>query len=409
MNSIFVQIASYRDNQLTPTIIDLLSKAKNPSNINITVAWQHDSNENLDGLKHIKNLNIIDIPHEHSLGACWARSLQQQEYNNEDYTLCLDSHHRFVQNWDIKCILMIKKLQKEGYKKPLLTSYMPSFNPLNDPAERVNAPWKMNFDRFIPEGAVFFIPATIENHKELKLPIPARFFSAHFVFTLGKWNLEVPYDPNYYFHGEEINLAVRSYTHGYDLFHPNEILCWHEYTRAGRTKQWDDDKEWHIKNNNSHLRNRKLFGMDNEKQDINFGNYGFGNKRSLQDYEKYSGLCFKNRGVQKYTLDNNNAPNPAVEDWEKSLIHRFKHCIDIGYDQVPLNDYNFWCVAFKDKDGNDLFRKDADVDEIKRMKNDSDKYCKIWREFETKIKPSSWIVWPHSLSQSWQPAITGNL
>jgi hypothetical protein len=25
-------------------------------------------------------------------------------------------------------------------------------------------------------------------------------------------------------------------------------VVWHEYTRKGRTKQWDDDKEWGKKN-----------------------------------------------------------------------------------------------------------------------------------------------------------------
>ena len=57
----------------------------------------------------------------------------------------------------------------------------------------------------------------------------------------GQWCIEVPYDPDYYFHGEEISLAVRSYTWGYDLFHPHKIIAWHEYTRKRITlssKYW---------------------------------------------------------------------------------------------------------------------------------------------------------------------------
>ena len=46
--------------------------------------------------------------------------------------------------------------------------------------------------------------------------------------------MNVPYDPTLYFLGEEITLAVRAYTHGYDLFHPSETIVWHEYTRNGR-------------------------------------------------------------------------------------------------------------------------------------------------------------------------------
>ena len=88
--------------------------------------------------------------------------------------------------------------------------------------------------------------------------------SGHFAFGPNKWAKEVKHDPNIFFAGEEINLTVRSFTHGYDLFHPHKIICWHEYTRKGRTKQWDDDKTWGEKNKFSHSKNRRLFSMDGE-------------------------------------------------------------------------------------------------------------------------------------------------
>ena len=202
MNKIFIQIASYRDPELVPTINDCIKNAKFPKNLSFGICWQHDDKELLGDYAKDKRFRIIDIPYKKSEGACWARNLLQQEYRDEDYILQLDSHHRFVKNWDEKCIKMIKKLQKKGHKKPLLTSYIPSYDPANDPAGRINEPWKMNFDRFTPEGVVFFLPASIPNWQELKDPVPSRFLSAHFIFTLGKWNKEVPYDPNYYFHGE---------------------------------------------------------------------------------------------------------------------------------------------------------------------------------------------------------------
>ena len=81
----------------------------------------------------------------------------------------------------------------------------------------------MNFDRFTPEGIIFFLPATIPNHKNLSEPVPARFYSGHFTFADGIFSVEVQHDPTFYFHGEEITLAVRAFTHGYDLFHPHKI------------------------------------------------------------------------------------------------------------------------------------------------------------------------------------------
>ena len=59
---------------------------------------------------------ILDIPHNETNGTCWARNKIQTKYNGEDYTLQLDSHHRFVKGWDSKCIRMIKQLEKKGHK-----------------------------------------------------------------------------------------------------------------------------------------------------------------------------------------------------------------------------------------------------------------------------------------------------
>ena len=411
---IFISIASYRDPELLPTIRDCIANAKKPENLRFSIAWQRDEKETLAEFANDKRFKIIDIPYQESKGTCWARSRIQENYDGEKYHLQLDSHHRFIKHWDAECIQMIKDLQAKGHKKPLLTGYISSFNPSNDPAERIHTPWKMNFDRFIPEGAVFFLPASIDDYKDRTSPVPSRFVSAHFIFTLGKWIEEVPYDPFYYFHGEEINLAVRSYTWGYDLFHPHKVIAWHEYTRRGRTKHWDDIKEWGDLNSKSHSRNRKLFEMDGEKKDIDFGKYDFGKKRSVAEYEKYAGICFKKRAVQRYTLDNNYPPNPenvkmSADELDKSFLKIFKHCIDIRYEQVPEKDYDFWCVAFKDKQGKDVYRKDADKSEITVMFNDPDKYCKVWRTFNVEEPPHSWLVWPHSASKGWADPITGNL
>ena len=413
-NKIFIQIASYRDPQLVPTIKDCIKNAKKPENLVFSIAWQRskeDEWDNLDEFSNDERFKIIDINYEDSKGACWARNQLQQQYKGEEYTIQLDSHHRFAENWDDDCIKMIKQLQKKGHKKPLLTGYVSSFDPDNDPAGRIQAPWKMNFDRFIPEGAVFFLPATIDDYQQRTEPVPARFYSAHFCFTLGSFVTEVPHDPEYYFHGEEISIAVRAYTWGYDLFHPHKVVVWHEYTRKGRKKQWDDDKQWVTKNVSCHKRNRKLFEMDGEVKDIDFGVYDFGKERTLEDYERYAGVSFKKRAVQKYTVDNNLAPNPPLygDEFNGSFLSIFKHCIDVTYDRVPENDYDFWVVAFHDEKDETIFRKDADLDEIRRLKSDPDGYCKIWREFTVETKPKYWVVWPHSESKGWLERIIGNL
>jgi len=413
--TIFVQIASYRDPQLIPTIKDMLDKAKHPENLRLGIARQFHPDDKFDDLSEYENderFRILNIPYTESTGVCWARNQVQQLYSGETYTLQLDSHMRFEPNWDEELINMLVGLQIDGYQKPLLTGYVSSFDPENDPEGRVTEPWRMVFDRFTPEGVVFFLPEVIPEWQELQKPIPARFYSAHFCFTLGEFSVEVQHDPEYYFHGEEISIAVRAYTHGYDLFHPHKIVIYHEYTRKNRTKQWDDNKEWWKKNNSSHEKNRKVLGVDGEKYKGKL-KYGFGKIRTIKDYEKYAGIRFKNRSVQQYTIDKNYPPNPYdyknEDEWKESFLRIFKHCIDVPLNKIPYDDYDFFVVAFHDENDETLFRQDAQENEIKNIKNDSDGYGKIWREFNTKEKPKYWVVWPHSKSKGWCDRLVGDL
>ena len=105
--TIFVQIASYRDPQLIPTIEDMLDKAKNPENLVVAITWQHSTDDEWDSLDKYSGdsrFKIIDKDYKESKGACWARNSLQQLYDNETYTLQIDSHTRFIKNWDfINC------------------------------------------------------------------------------------------------------------------------------------------------------------------------------------------------------------------------------------------------------------------------------------------------------------------
>lgn len=416
-NSIFVSIAAYRDPELIPTLDDLINNSKYPKRLKICVGWQYaDSEKNqLDKYKDDPRFIIIPVPHNESKGACWMRSEIQQRYTDETWFFQLDSHHRFVQDWDEKCITMINSLKDSGIKKPLLTSYIPSYNPKNDPAERIQEPWRLDFDRIIPEGAVFMLPAAM-TEQEKKAPLPTRFFSAHFVFADGKFVKEVPYDPYYFFHGEEINMAIRSYTHGYDLFSPNIVIAWHEYTREGRTKFWDDNDSWLKLNASCHRRNRVLFQMDGEKQNIDFGPYGLGTERSIDDYEEFAGLSLRKRAVQKWTLDHKPPPDPTdyqtQEEYRKSFSGIFKHCIDLYKSSLKpdFSVYDFWCVVFK-KNGQDVYRKDCDSAEIMTLYNNfkHKDWLNLWREFFTDVTPDEWVVWPHLKDGTWCDIISGKL
>ena len=442
-NTIFVQIASYRDPQLIPTLEDMLEHADNPENLVVCVCWQHSADDEpieifLDkgflptryyedeemGYNIIvmekdgATFKIIDLDYNDTEGACWARYQIQRQYDGEKYTLQLDSHHRFVPEWDTKVIEMLESLRSEECPKPLLTAYIPSFDPENDPGARVQVPWKMDFDRFIPEGAVFFRPSAIDHWKDLDKPMASRFYSAHFCFADGIFCEEVPHDPEYFFHGEEISIAVRAYTWGYDLFHPHRIIAWHEYTRKGRTKIWDDHTtpeknagkvklDWVERNNLCHKRNRILFGMDGEDpSQIDFGRFGFGTVRTVRQYEEHAGISFEHRGVQQATLDRLDPPNNVEyedeEEWKASFARSNDVHVCVHKDAIEVvDDFDFFFVGAHDENGEEIHRKDLGKEEIYKYLNSPNGFIDYRMIFLSAKRPASYTVWPHSESRGW--------
>lgn len=153
MSKIFVQIASYRDPELIPTIKDCIAKAKYPENLTFGICWQRDETENLDEYKQLSNFRIVEVPWSQSKGLCWARSEIQKLWQGEEYTLQIDSHHRFIQNWDEE---MIDMMFMTGSKKPIITTYAGMYSPTENKLLNVE-PYKMVPDKFTPSGTILFI------------------------------------------------------------------------------------------------------------------------------------------------------------------------------------------------------------------------------------------------------------
>lgn len=412
--TIFISIASYRDPELQPTIQDCIDKAKYPDRLVIKVIRQFSEDDNSvdDPVKFRKDsrVHIKDVPHSKSNGVCKIRSQLQGMYDGEDYILQLDSHHRFIKDWDVECIDLLEQLKSQS-TKPVLTAYLPSYDPDNDSA-KITSPWEMRFDRFLPQGPAMPKPETIDDHKKLKKPIKAYMLSGHFIFAEGHYYENVPYDPKLYFHGEEISLAVRTYTHGYDMYHPQKILAWHHYTRSGSKRHWDDNKKWDDLNSQSFARYRKLVKIDKSKTG-ELGKYGLGSERTLNQYIKFSGIDVTNKMIHKENLARQRAPMKYKKgEYKTGFCKKIRYCIDLFKGAVPLNDYDVWVTAFIDKDGEEIYRKDYPAREIKTLRNsieNDDNFYKIWTEFEAPTEPVEWLVWPHSESKDWCDRIVNKI
>jgi hypothetical protein len=303
---IYVQIAAYKEPELVATVTDCLAKAKFKNDLRFGICWQTDPDDRcLNAFRGDKRFRIDRVPWHKSKGVCWARSRLQRLYQGEEYTLQLDAHHRFAERWDEK---LLKYVELTGSPKPLLTSYAGAYQPSSkgklkpDPCEIVAT-------HFTPSGMISLHPRYIKGWRRLKRPVRARFVSAHFFFTLGTHCRECRYDPSLYFDGEEISLSIRSFTLGYDLFHPHRTVIWHHYTGRRRVKHWMDHSlenkpsvglAWHERDEISKRRVRQLLREEDNAEDIS--RYGLGTARSHRDYELYAGIDFAGRRLHKETL-----------------------------------------------------------------------------------------------------------
>ena len=277
---IFVQIPAYRDPELGPTLRDLFAKAHRPEALRVAVLWQRGPDERLPaGLLRRPNLEIVDVPYAESKGCNWARHQLQQLWRGEAYTLILDSHHRFVRHWDDRLLEAHDTLVLRGIEKPIVTGYLPPYDPRGDARRRARTPLKIYpFER--ADGLLLrLIGRPILQWRTRAAPVPGEFVSLHCLFAAGDFNAEIPFDPHCYFFGDEVGTSLRAFTAGWDIFHPHRVIGWHCYDRGYRATHWDDHATWSDLEKVSLARLRKL--LSGRRVD----GYGAGDRRSLRDFE----------------------------------------------------------------------------------------------------------------------------
>lgn len=414
---IFVHIAAYRDPELVPTILDCIANARNPDRLRFGVVWQHAPEERIGAIAHLKNLRLIDVPHTESRGACWARALGQTLYNGEEFYLQLDSHHRFAKGWDESLKNMLADLEKDGIKKPVITGYTPHYDPANDPGGRADKILTIGFGAFVPDSVLSTASHEAKDQETASRPFRARFLAAGLIFARGSFVSEVPYDGNLYFQGEELNLGIRAFTHGWELFHPHRIVLWHYYTREGKPRHWTDHA--HAALNDESLRRLKcLLSVDGHSRgDVAWGKTGLGQARTLRQWEHYTGIDLSLRRLTRDCL--NNVPPTAnwdrpmnEETWWSMLLARYEHTLEITSGYLCHDDYDFIYVGFDRKDGSNIHCRNITGDQLKDMlskRGDPETVIPVRSEFFSDEVPHRWAFWPHSKSRAWTQRLCGTM
>lgn len=283
---VLVQIPSYRDTQLVPTLESLLTMASSPSRLRVVVCWQRGPEESLPGwVTRHPHIRILEFDYRESRGVGWARRILQQACGGEPYVLLMDSHTRMARHWDRQLVGMMRRLKGAGVAKPVLTCLPPSFyRPETYPEERDSYPTKIYPKEYLDGLLLRFHGLPLPLYRWMSEPVPAQFIAMGFLFTDGEFHREIPFDPNIYFFGDDVTTAARAFSHGYRFFHPHRIVAWHLYDRATRRPHWEDHEAWCRWNQESLNRVARFLrgGSWDEYTQL-------GRESSLQEYAKYVG------------------------------------------------------------------------------------------------------------------------
>jgi hypothetical protein len=300
LNSIFISIASFRDPDCANTISNLLAMANQPDRLAFGVCNQLVRDQDQDCVLRpnlAPMLRIDEVDASLSRGACWARSRIQRLWQGEDYYFQIDSHMRFVEGWDE---ILTGMLNTCPSRKAVLSTYPLTFVPPDTYGKpeivRLTPKW---FD----ENGILTCYSNVTNISNAPdVPQENHFVAAGLLFSRSSIIEEIPYDPNLYHVGEEISLAVRLWTHAWDIYTPNRVIAYHDYgKRETRSKHWKNDCNWQALDASSKARVRLLLGIDQSDSLTgvcpDLEPYALGKERTLAEYENNAGVRFQLRTI----------------------------------------------------------------------------------------------------------------
>lgn len=305
--SIFVSVASYRDEQLPQTVQSLFSQADHPERIFIGIFNQIDLVREQHCLAKSQARvvqHIVDYQKTH--GACWARGyVWKKMLGEQDFALQIDSHSRFAKGWDTTLLNMYQQLND---RKAVITHYPMGFN---TETNQLDAPMYTYFN--VQQFRASLLPDITAGAVDLRhapqLCAPTAFLAAGCLFGRAQMFKDVPYDPFIYFHGEEITYAARLWTHGYNLYLPNTPFMWHDYQNLNqRPLHWKDHGQWKLKDELAQQRCRHLLRIQQvqDKRALHhLEHYGLGFERSLDQYQAFSGVNFRQQQLDERAKSGN--------------------------------------------------------------------------------------------------------
>ncbi len=317
--TIFVSIISKSDSQCSTTVSNLFRFATNPERIRVAVVDRTNtlssryvpcdappvpcSSDPTQMLcKYTSNVDVYEMKLEHDAGVMFARHIGQRMYRGEYYALQVgvDASIVFSDGWDEE---LIRQLEATGNEMAVLSTYL-SESKIRDASRPISA----KPERFTLCHASYNGDGRDRRLEHIRseqvhqsappdrtqTPMLQPFWGSEFSFSRGHYVLQVPYDPKLCGldeQDEEISMALRAFTSGYDFYTPTQSVIFR--TKGGGRNNIHSDVVASCKGNAKNKSRKRLYsliGLNNNDEDATPHEYGLGSVRDVAKFFTLFGI-----------------------------------------------------------------------------------------------------------------------
>lgn len=367
---IFIQIASYRDDELVKTLESCLKAADYPDRLRFGIfhQWDEATRSSLDKYKEDSRFRIQEVAWQESRGVGYARYKCNLLYEGEEFMMQVDSHMRFDDGWDSA---ITQEWNKCYDSQAVLTAY-PSPFLYNDDGTEKRLPYGPNqliIKKFV-DGKTPIFKGMPVGRKIEGAPRRAMYVAGGFIFGAGDICRKVPYVQEVCFTGEEMVYSINLFRYGYTVYTPNELGIYHLYERPDSSRFWNDMP----KAEERFVREKhKRMNTENDAYlEALFSDRGLefaGAVRTLQEFENYSGVCFKKRLIHPDQTALREPPYAYSNEWTSREFELQRINISLKLDLMDehkdKNDVVMWRVKLLAEHDIAVYSKDIPIEHLR--------------------------------------------
>lgn len=224
--TILIKIVSYRDTELLKTVVSALFHASDAERIRFAIVTQvgPESRRALEPFDGDDRFRILEVPWQEARGIGWARNITDGMRGNEDFSLQIDAHSRFAPGWDES---LLGQWDALGDPRGVLSCYPGEYQIVDErQVDLVEAaPHRLRVTRLDAAG----IPLQDADGRVQGLS-PTELVAGGFQFAPGALCTELP-QLSAVLRGDEPVQALRLFTHGYNVYVPEDIPLFHLYAK----------------------------------------------------------------------------------------------------------------------------------------------------------------------------------